>query len=135
MSALKLPRFWLTRLHTALACCALALVAAFGNGTMLYASVVASGEAGLWCMLALASLSAVALVDVLVNDLLPESVSIGFAKKHRHFIFMALSIGTASLGAIIQIQVGLNAMHALVYLHATAAAAVAFFDLFARHEK
>lgn len=127
--------YWFGRLNVALCIGVLATVAAFGTGTMLHWAVLMSGAAGFWCVLVLACLACLAVLDVIINDLLPECFTLKIVKRNRHLIYMALGIGTASLGFVIQQTSGLNAMHGLIFLNSFSAVSVAFLDLYARHKE
>lgn len=125
--------YWFGRMHVALCIGTLAMVAAFGTGTLLNSVVVASGKAGFWCVLVLACLACLAVLDVIINDFLPDRFSLKLVKRNRHLIYMALGIGTASLGFVIQQTTGINSMHGLIFVNSFSAVVVAFLDLYARH--
>lgn len=132
---LHLPQFWFGRLYIALHVGVIALVACFGDGTLMHKVVLASGPEGFWCILALAAVSAVAVADVVINDLLPARYALTAVKRHRHYVYIALAIGLTSLAFVIAKQVGLSTLHSSVALGVGGAAWIAFLDLYARHRE
>ena len=133
-SQLRFPQYWFGRLNVALCIGALAMISAVADGTLLNNSVIASGPAGVWCVLSLALLACFAVIDVVINDLMPERFRLGYIKRKRHLIYMALGIGMASLGFIIAQVNGASAVHVLIFINAFSAVAVAFLDLNSRHK-
>lgn len=132
---LALPEFWYSRLAVALGVAGLAVVAAFGEGTLLHRVVAASGPAGTYCTVALALLAGLAMLDVLINDIAPRRFTFDLAKDNRHLVYMGLAVGTFSLAFVIQQHSGLNAMHVLIFIQSGLAVGVAFLDLYARHQR
>lgn len=128
-----LPAFWLARLYVAAHVGVIALVACFGQGTMLYTVVQDADQAGFWCVLAVAVLAGLSALDTLINDLLPARFKLRVVKSHRHYIFTGMAMGLLSLGAVIAQQVGLSTLHASIFLAASGASVLAFLDLYARH--
>lgn len=132
---LYLPPFWFARLYIAAHIGVIALVACFGSETLLQRVIAASGEAGFWCVLVLAVLSGLAVLDVLINDLLPDRFKLCKVKRYRHFLYIALALGVVSLGFVIARQVGVSTLHASILLAAAGATWLAFLDLYARHHE
>lgn len=56
-----------------------------------------AGVTGHIAVMALVALGVLAVVDVLVNDLLPDHYSLHCAMKYRHTIYMLISLGCLSL--------------------------------------
>jgi CHASE2 domain-containing sensor protein len=129
-----LPRYWITRLYVALCTLVSIAVTWLEPESIAHRLVDATGGQG-WPLIAmLAGVACLAIVDVLVNDLLPLRFTFLRAKRHRHLIYAALSMGIFSLSYVI--LVGAGGWRPLVlpyWLNGGVAAAVAFLDLFQRH--
>lgn len=130
---ISLPRYWLTRLYLACSVLNVTLVSCFESRTLLYRIIQQSDDAGWWCVLGLACLACLGVVDTLINDLLPKNFNLRCAKKYRHLIYMALAMGMLSLAYIIAKAEGASYLLIRPCLDAAVAACIAFFDLFARH--
>jgi hypothetical protein len=60
-----------------------------GDPILSYGAVIA--------MVGLLLVAALSLIDVVINDLLPERFSIGVTHRYRHILFMLMSISQAAL--------------------------------------
>ena len=127
-----LPMYWFGRLYVALHVGNLAITACFGEDTLFYKIMESSGEAGFWCVLALAAVSVVGVLDVFINDLLPRQFCLNFVKKHRHFLLMALAIGPMSMAFVIAKEVGWSVLHISLSLPIAGTMLLAVMDVYAR---
>jgi len=128
----QMPMYWFGRLYVALHVGVIALVACFGQGTLFYKVMIESGELGFWCMLALAVVSAVGVVDVFVNDFLPRRFNLFLVKRHRHFLLMALAIGPLSMAFVIAKRTDFGIVYASLALPIIGATMLAAMDVYAR---
>lgn len=55
------------------------------------------GYGGLVAMTLLATIALAGMVDVVINDVLPERYSLPWTHRHRHVVFMALAVGQVAL--------------------------------------
>lgn len=133
MTLTDLPKFWFARLYVTLHIGVIALVACFGEDTLLYKTVKESGDAGFWCVLALAAVSFLGVLDVIINDLMPDRFKLSKVLRFRHILLMAMALGLMSLGSVIAKQAGISTLHASIFLAVGGACWLAFLDLYARH--
>ena len=133
MNLINPPRYWLTRLYLACLVLSVTLVICFEPRTLFYRIVKDSDDAGWWCVLGLACIAGLSIVDTIVNDLMPERFHLRWAKNYRHLIYMALGMGMLSLAYIIAKAEGASYLLIAPCIHAAVAVCIAFFDVFARH--
>lgn len=131
----NLPLYWFGRLYLAAHVFVLALVASLGEESPLHALVTKDGQVGYWCALALAVVAFVGIVDVLVNDLMPERFTLCSVKRHRHFLLMGLGMGTLIFAGIVAMEVGWDILHASLALPVIGATTLAVMDVFERGGK
>ena len=130
-----LPMYWFGRLYVAADVANIALIACFGKGTLSYRVIEASGAAGFWCVLGLAGIAIVGMLDVFINDLLPKQFQMKNVKRHRHFLLMGIAIGCLSVAAVVAINVGVSVLHSTLALPIWGAACLALMDVYARDGK
>lgn len=128
----SLPQYWFGRLYIAAHVCVIALVAGLGEESPLHLLVTKDGEIGFWCAMALVVLAFVGIVDVVVNDLMPERFSLCAVKRNRHFLLMGIGIGAASFAGIVAMAVGWSVLHASLVLPVIGATLMAVMDVFER---
>lgn len=127
------PRYWLTRLYCALSV-ATSAINTFAEPRSLTAQVIAeTGPVGLYWMLALAALAALAVVDVIVNDLLPDGYDLRPVYRRRHLLYVALAVLMFGMASATYSTVGWTTVLLVWWLDAGVAMTIAFVDLFARH--
>ena len=131
----QLPMYWFGRLYVAADVVILALNACFAKNTLSYRVIELSGPAGFWCVLGLACIALVGVLDVFINDLLPERFQLQFVKRHRHFVLMGIAIGCLSVAGIVAMNVGLSVLHASLALPVFGATCMAVMDVYARGGK
>lgn len=130
-----LPRYWITRLYVALSVLLSLVVSWLETEALTHQLLNDSGRQGWWIVAALAMVCLTAVADVIVNDLLPTRFSLPTAKRHRHLIYIALSIGVFCMSYVFIVGDGgwFRPLVLPFWLHGVIAAAVAFLDLFQRH--
>ena len=129
------PLYWFGRLYVAADVANIALIACFGKGTLSYRVIELSGREGFWCVLALACIAVTGVLDVLINDMLPERFQLENIKRHRHFVLMGIAIGCLSVAAIVFINVGLSILHTTLALPILGATCLAVMEVYARGGK
>ena len=130
-----LPRYWMTRLYVALSTLTSILVSWFEPTTLTHRLISQSGEQG-WAMVGLlAIVCLLAILDVVVNDLLPTRFAFAAAKRYRHLIYIALSMGIVCMSYVFIVGEGgwFRPLVLPFWVDASFAAFVAFLDLFQRH--
>lgn len=128
-------RYWLSRTYLALSTLVITSLGCFEPNTMFYMLIQQSGDAGWYCVFALACLAIIALVDVVINDLMPDCFCFPFVRDNRHLIYMLLSLGLMSTAMVVFKRSGLSVVDARLILDSIIAATIAFSDLFYRHKK
>ncbi len=128
-----MPRYWLVRLYVALSVLANVLIICTEPQALAHRVVAMSGSSGWLCVGALGLLACLALVDVVVNDLLPAHINLPFARRWRHLVYMLLALGLVSITGVIVSAVGMTTLLLAFWLDAAVSVAIAFFDLFSRH--
>lgn len=130
-----LPRYWITRLYVALSSLTSIAVIAWEPEALTHRLITQSGPPGWWLVGFLAVVAAVGIVDVVVNDMLPDRFHLRCAKRSRHLIYVALSMGLMCLTYVFIAGGGgwWRALAMPFWIDAVFAALVAFLDLFQRH--
>ena len=127
-----LPMYWFGRLYVSADVAIISLIACFGKDTLSYRIIELSGPEGFWCVLALACIALLGVLDVLINDLLPELFHLKTVKRHRHFLLMGIAIGSLSVAGIVAMTVGLSVLHISLALPVFGATCMAVMDVYAR---
>lgn len=116
-------RKWFARLIVAsnlLIACAMIFA---DEWSTMYRTLVNAGPTGIAAISALIAVGMMALVDVVVNDIMPARYVIQFVKSYRHTIYMLMSLGCLSVIFVIVKLYGPS----LVLLHYVFVAVVAIF--------
>ena len=92
-----------------------------------------SGSIGWPAVGVLGVVCVVAIIDALVNDAFHLGRRWRCAQRWRHWVFMALAMGLASVSYVVVMGVGYTPLILAFLLDATAAALVAVTDLFHRY--
>ena len=92
-----------------------------------------SGFLGIPAIWTLATLAALACLDVIINDMLPPRFTLSWVLPHRHLLFLAMALLLTALAAVLA-YFGIRPAGTWVVIAAYAllAAAVAYLDLFSR---
>lgn len=132
-----LPRYWITRLYVALSTLTTIAVIAWEPEALTHRLITQSGPPGWWLVGILAAVAIVGIVDVVVNDMLPDRFHLRCAKRSRHLIYVALSMGLMCLTYVFIAGGGgwWRALAMPFWIDASFAALVAFLDLFQRHRQ
>ncbi len=128
----RLPRYWLTRLYCALSA-ATNVITSIEPRSLTAQVVSATGGAGDYWLAALGAVALVAVLDVIVNDLMPEGYSLGRTRRYRHLTYMALAVLLCGLASATYTTVGWTTLLITWWVDAAMATTIAFVDLFARH--
>jgi hypothetical protein len=75
----------------------------------------------------------VALIDMLINDLLPRNIVFLPAYEYRHFTYMALSLISFSISISIFDIFGTSFILVRLWLDGSVAAVIAILSIFSRH--
>lgn len=123
----------LARLYLAVSVIYTQVAAMTAPATLLYQALAKSvpfGVLGVWVLVAVAS---VAVLDVVVNDWMPDRFELPTAYAQRHLVYMGLAMGLASISFVLTKSNGWGVLQWRYLLDAAAAVAIAFNDLLARH--
>lgn len=132
-----LPRYWITRMYVAASVLASVAVIWWEPHTLTHRLISQSGAAGWWLVALLAVVAGAGIVDVIVNDILPDRFHLLCIKQRRHLLYIGLAMGEASLCFVFAMGEGgwWRALLLPFLLDAAVAALVAFLDLFQRHRQ
>lgn len=128
-------RFWLARLLTAATSLCVTLVALFEPASLTHHLLMEQTPVGVWCVVALTALAALALADVVINDLLPDNCTWRAVRRRRYLVYMALAMGNLSLSLVLQQRIGWTWLHLQLWVTCSAACALAFFDTLHRQKE
>jgi len=130
-----LPRYWVTRLYVALSTVTTIVVIWSEPEALTHRLISQSGSPGWWLVGLLAVIALIGVVDVVVNDLLPEHIRLDCAKRYRHLIYAALSMGLVCMCFVFVAGSGgwFRPLLTPFLTDAAFAALIAFLDLFQRH--
>lgn len=76
----------------------------------------------------------IGIIDIFVNDFLPNKYKFRLAYENRHIVYMTLSLASFSISAAMVYTYGPTFHLARLWLDGTVAAVVAILDIFARHK-
>jgi hypothetical protein len=128
------PRYWLSRLVIALEVfIAVVIVSWFEDASLTSKAIEETGRFGWTLIAALFVCCAIALADVLVNDVMPKRYVLPTAIHFRNLGFMGMAILLGMLGVLVVYSHGYTPLVFVYWLNASLAAGVSFFDLFARY--
>jgi hypothetical protein len=130
-----LPRYWVTRLYVALSSFASIVVIWNEPEALTHRLISQSGAPGWWLVGLLAVVAVAGIVDVVINDLLPDHYRLECAKRYRHLIYVALSMGLACMCFVFVAGSGgwFRSLVTPFLIDASFALFIAFLDLFQRH--
>lgn len=126
------PRYWHTRLLLVLSVLVSLFITWREPDSLSHQVIQRSGTAGWPCVIALAGLGLAALLDIFVNDLLPDSISLPAFFGQRHLVYMGLAVGLGCIGVVIVQSEGWTELLMFYGLLATFSAHIAATDLFHR---
>lgn len=127
------PRFWFSRLIIALEVLVLiAGVSWFEPASLTSKAIEQSGHFGWVLILGLFVMCGMAIVDVIVNDLMPARFVWACGLGWRHLSFMGIALILAFLGMLVAFTLGYTPLLLAYWLNAVLAALVTILDVFAR---
>jgi len=124
------PRYWMYRLYVALSAGLSMLVVWIEPASLGNQIISKSGPIGWPCVAVLGVVSCVAVVDAVLNDMFGLAVRWKRALRWRHWVFMALAMGLASVSYVCVMAVGYTPLVLPFLLDATFATLVAITGLF-----
>lgn len=128
------PRYWLSRLMAASWAAHLPFVTWMAPDSLSGRALAASGAMSHVAMVLVVILSAVAVLDMAVNDAMPDRFQL-LTIRYRHVGFLAISILLVMLAFVI-VHAGTQLPVITSYLLAAGFSAwVAWLDLAARHQR
>lgn len=77
----------------------------------------------------------IALLDIIINDFLPDSYKFYHGSEYRHLIYMGISLISFSISVPVINTFGVSALTGRNWLDGGIAAFIAVFDIFARHKE
>lgn len=126
---MRASRKWLARTIVALDLLVSCAIVFTEPASLLHSIVTKAGPTGKFALAALALVALAALIDVLVNDMLPQKYVLQCAIRHRHLIYMLISLGCLSMVFVIIKVYGPTVILLHYLLVAGAATIIALFDV------
>lgn len=122
-------RKWLARVLVAVTLILSLTVAVQETGSLMHLTIDRAGFAGRVAVAALVFVGVLALVDVVVNDIMPKQYVLQCARRWRHTVYMLMSLGCLSLIFVIIKSHGPSAVLVQYGIVAFAALFIAIFDI------
>ena len=131
--AFRFQPYWLCRLFLALLVMLSCITVLTEPQSLIAITLAASGPAGRLVVMLLLAFSMIALLDVFINDLLPEKWAVHWTRNIRHLIYLGMALILTALAGVVSVYNPFTPLLPLTYLlYAAFAAATAYLDLFAR---
>lgn len=129
------PRFWLARLFVAMQNLAIVTVAWFENDSLTARAIDSAGQPAWLLIVALFICCAVALADVIVNDLMPDQFLFLRGLEHRYLGYLGMALLLGIVGFIAVFKSGFTTLLLFLWLNAAFAATVGWLDIFTRYRR
>ncbi len=133
MSCMLHPRFWHARLQLVVTVGSVLAVTWLEPEALVHQIISRAGANGWFWVGLLVVLLGVALVDIVINDMMPTRIDLAVARRRRYVVYMALCGGLLSLCFVIAASEGATSVLLVYFLPACFAAHIAVTDLFHRH--
>jgi hypothetical protein len=91
---------WMVRFYVSGSCLVTAGIAMLDPWSQHREIMAQDGLGGLAAFTMLAAVAVLGLVDVLVNDWLPERFSVRWTHRHRHVVFMGLALSQCAMAFV-----------------------------------
>lgn len=130
----SLPPYWLSRFIIACWAGSNVLLSLTRPDSLTALALADSGPMGAVALGLLGSMCGIAIIDCLVNDLMPDRYTLATI-SHRHLGFMAIAIVLVLIAGVIAKHDGASLLLLAYLLPAAFAVIVTFLDLFARRRK
>lgn len=129
----QMPAYWLSRAIVALEILvSIVGVSWFEAHALTARAINQSGKPG-WALVGvLFMFCLIALCDVVINDLLPDSFSFRYGLEHRHIGFLGMALTLALIATLVTYQSGFTFLLLVYWLNAALAALIAYMDIFTR---
>jgi hypothetical protein len=127
-------RYRIVRLYTSISVI-LSVFSILFEPSSIHSKVVGSAELPMVLFYTALVVGFIALLDIFINDILPNKYSFKQAYLYRHLVYMSLSLISFSLSAGLLITFGGSILVGRLWLDGAVAASVAVLDIFARHRK
>ena len=127
-------RYRIVRLYTSISVM-LSVFSILFEPASIHSQVVGSAQLPMALFYSALVVGVIALLDIFINDILPNKYSFKQAYLYRHLVYMSLSLISFSLSAGLLITFGGSILVGRLWLDGAVAATVAVLDIFARHRK
>lgn len=127
-------RYVIARLYVVLSIITTLIIAIFQPGSIYVNSIKQLvPEENMFVLGIVAIISIATILDIIVNDFMPNKYRIMFLYNKRHLFFMSLAMGMYSMAAEIILTEQSSFVLLRLWLDGFIAAIVAVLDIFARH--
>ena len=130
---MRFTDYWMARLILCLFVLNTHVITALDPQTRTSELIAASGPAGWWVLTLLIALAVAGIVDVLINDFLPETMQIPSVYGRRHLLYLAIAASSLAISCVIAEKEGWSFVLMAYWLHSTVAVVLAYLEMFARH--
>ena len=127
------PLYWLSRLIVPLEVLFIVVGVSWFEPLSLTARALnASGPLAWALLVVLGAFCAAAILDVVINDLMPPRFALRYAMRWRHLSFMGISLILGMISVLIVVAQGFTVLLFAYWLNAIFAAGLTFLDAFTR---
>lgn len=130
------PRYWFARaLIYMQVFISIVLVSWFDSNSLTWRAISSTGGFG-WCLMFLtAFFCLMGVVDVVVNDLMPDRFRLPTAYRWRHWSLLGISLSLGMLGLLVAVIVGWTWLLPVYWFNSMVAGFMTFMDAFARYPR
>lgn len=128
-------RYVIARIYTILSMLTTLAITKFEPGSIYYQHFILNSGENTFVLLLIGAFTAIAVLDLIVNDLMPNKYKILILYNNRHLIYMSLALSMYGISAAIVLTDNVSIILLRLWLDGLMAAVVAVLDVFARHGK
>lgn len=122
----------LTRIYITLSIFFTTLTMVFDQNSLGWISLYLTQAPSLFMYFAVI-LCTISVLDIIINDLMPEGYRLCFTFSYRHILYMSMGILSVSLSVGVIATFGSTFFVCKLWLDGAMAAIIAFLDIFERH--
>ncbi|MES2909843.1 MAG: hypothetical protein V4718_00555 [Pseudomonadota bacterium] len=130
---MRFTDYWMARLILCLFVLNTHVITVLDPQTRTNELITASGAAAWWVLSLLICLTVAGVVDVLINDFMPEAMKLPGVYGRRHLLYLAIAASSLAISGVIAEKEGWSFVLMAYWLHTTVAAVLAYLEMFARH--
>lgn len=128
-------RYTVARIYVILSMITTIIISIFEPESLYYSQFMGQGTHGIVVLCIFSFFTALSLIDMVVNDFMPNKYRLMLLYNNRHLVFMLLALCAYGLTAAVILTDHTSIVLIRVWLDGFIAAVVAVLDIFARHGK